>query len=94
MTREWYSLGEIVVNSEQHCGLLSCARWQSQIHGRRLLSFEKTMRRVRVDVRRRNDGDAGERSDDRGGRGQGIVVEVICERQSAGGEVRATEDTS
>ena len=57
-------------------------------------TFERTMRRVRVDVRWRNDGDAGERSDNRGGRGQGIAVEVICKMQSAGGEVRTTEDTS
>ena len=80
-----------VVYSERHWDLLSRARWQSQIYGGRLLSFVRTMRRIRVDVRRRNDGDAGERSDNRGSRGQGIVV---GKRQSAGGEVRTTEDTS
>ena len=79
---------------ERHWRLLSCARWQSQKYGRRLLNFERTMRRVRVDVRRRNDGDAGERNDNCGGRGQGTVVEVVCKGQSAGGEVRTIEDTS
>ena len=44
------------------------------------LSFEKTMKRVRLDVRRRYDGDVGERSNNRDGRGQGIVVEVVCKR--------------
>ena len=43
-----------------------------------VLSFEKTVRRVRLDVRRRNDGDVGERSNNRDSRGQGIVVEVVC----------------
>ena len=57
------------------------------------MSLERTMRRVRVDVRRRNDAVTGERSDNRGGRGQGIAVEVVCKRQSVGGEVRTTEDT-
>ena len=48
--------------------------------GGTVLSFERTMRRVRVDIRRRNDAVTGERSDNRGGRGQGIAVEVVCKR--------------
>lgn len=51
------------------------------------------MWRVRVDVRRRNESDAGERNGNRGGRGRGIVMQVVCERQSAGGAVRTTDDT-
>ena len=52
------------------------------------------MRRDRPDIRRRNDGDAGERNGNHGRRSQGIVVEVDGKRQSAGCEGRTTEDTS
>ena len=37
---------------------------------------------------------AGGRNHDRSGRGQGIVAEVVRKGQSAGSEVRTTEDTS
>ena len=50
-------------------------------------TFERTMRRVRVDVQQRNNAVTGERDDNRGGRGQGIAVEVVCKMQSAGSEV-------
>ena len=41
-----------------------------------------------------DDGDAGERNDNRGGRHQGIVVEIPCKGQSTGSAVQTTEDTS
>ena len=40
-----------------------------------------------------NDGDEGERNDNRGGHEQSVVVEILCKRQSTGGTIRATEDS-
>jgi hypothetical protein len=42
---------------------------------------------VHLDGRRTNDGDAGEKKYDRGGCDRDAVVEVHCERRSAGGAV-------
>ena len=52
------------------------------------------MKRVRVHVRRTDDGDAGERNANREGRHQGIAVEMDCKGQGAGSAVRTTESTS
>ena len=41
-----------------------------------------------------NDGDGGERNDNRGGRHQVIVVEIPCKGQGTGSAIRTTEDTS
>ena len=41
-----------------------------------------------------DDGDAGETNDSRGGRHQGIVVEISGKGQSTGSVIRTTEDTS
>ena len=54
---------------------------ERRIYGRPMLSFERTVRRVRVDVRGMNEGDEGERNDNRGGRDQSVVVEIRCKRE-------------
>ena len=41
-----------------------------------------------------DDGDAGGRNDNRGGRHQGIVVEIPGKGQDTGSAIRTTEDTS
>ena len=41
-----------------------------------------------------DDGDAGERNDNRGGHHRGIVVEIPGKGQSTGIGIRTTEDTS
>ena len=41
-----------------------------------------------------DDGDAGDKDDNRGGRHQGIVVEIPCKGQSTGNAVRTPEGTS
>ena len=59
-----------------------------------MLRSERTVRRVRVDVRGMNDGKEGERNDNRGGCDQSVVVEIRCKRQSTGGAIlRTTEDS-
>ena len=55
-----------LVYGEQHQGLPSCVVWQRRIYANLVLSFERTVRRVRVgalEVRRRNGGVASGKSD-------------------------------
>jgi len=50
--------------------------------------------RVRVVIRQTSDGDAGERNNIRGGRKQGIAVEIPGKRWSTASVVQKTEGTS
>lgn len=65
-----------IVSKEQRRRLISCAKWQRRIYGRSVLSLGMTVRRVRDDVRRMDDGDVGKRNDNLGGRHQSVVVEI------------------
>ena len=53
---------------------------KADIRGGAVLSLERTMKQVRVDVRRRNNGDAGSRNDDRRSFVRDRVLVVRCER--------------
>ena len=48
---------------------------------RLVLCFERIVRCVRINIRRKNDGEVGERKDNRNGGDRHIVVEVLCKRQ-------------
>ena len=48
---------------------------------RLVLCFERIVRCVRINIRRKNDGEVGERKDNRNGGERHIVVEVLCKRQ-------------
>ena len=50
--------------------------------------------RVRVVIRQTSDGDAGERNNIRGGRKQGIAVEIPGKRRSTASVVQKPEGTS
>jgi len=50
--------------------------------------------RVRVVIRRTSDGDGGESNNIRGGRKQGIAVEIPGKRRSTASVVQKTEGTS
>ena len=55
------------------------------------------IRKVRAELRgdsETDDGDAGDKDDNRGGHHQGIVVEIPCKGQSTGNAVRTPEGTS
>src|SRR5258706_8460704 len=72
----------------------SRARRQKRIYLRVVVSLERRVKRVQVDVRWTMDGGTSERSDNRGGRHQGIVVEIPCQKQSASSAVHTIEGTS